>query len=753
MWRGAVDAEGLPHGRGTLTLGKRARFEGRMAHGSRDGVGCLIVDEGASDSEDGDDEPALSTLRVRWRRDAPWGAGVFTEPDGATVHGVWEDGELRGAAHERHADGSVRYVGAYGGGVRDGVGVEVRADGGALAGTWRGGQLHGDRCAYLFPCADGGALVGEWRDGRMARAFYTTLAAAPAPSPLPAVARPLPAAAAVHPALPALLAAAAASAPSLPLPRRDPRAEAYSFGSAGQALPNPCDRRAVWLTGGFTDAALAAKHLEDPHESARVVARDGPAAAFTLDDRGNSGALFARRPLAAGEVAAFFHGLAGWEDGRPADYSACGAEDGEERRVPDEHGAWSDRYCATLGHRARHAGWRANCKLEPFEHPRFGPALCVRVGAGGGVAAGTELTVDYAHLADLKSEMRPRWYIAHVAQRNEDGYYAQLRLGPPSVLYSAASSVGHGAVEVRQHGPWRVLWFERVEQGMTYHAADGSLVPEVVGFDYQRTMVAAAAALLTPAVRGGGGVSSGFAGPRGTWYPSAVLVGFGAGSCAAALGAWGGAALRVAAVELDPAVVAAVRAAHGVRIFETSLRSATDHPLSRARPKPHDRGASEVTVVDAATYVRTAPPGSIDALLLDAYDSEGRVPAHLQAERFVRDAAAALSPGGVVVANLFDSSEVARAESKAFSRRLRQAIGPVFALRVVGHEANIILLAIKSFSDDGGASDGTSLDAVRRRLAAAAEPEGAAAVGGRRLDPAVVACMRSNAETCRRFEL
>ena len=54
MDTGAVDAEGLPHGRGTLTLGKRARFEGRMAHGSRDGVGCLIVDEGASDSEDGD---------------------------------------------------------------------------------------------------------------------------------------------------------------------------------------------------------------------------------------------------------------------------------------------------------------------------------------------------------------------------------------------------------------------------------------------------------------------------------------------------------------------------------------------------------------------------------------------------------------------------------------------------------------------------------------------------------------------------
>ena len=32
---------------------------------------------------------------------------------------------------------------------------------------------------------------------------------------------------------------------------------------------------------------------------------------------------------------------------------------------------------------------------------------------------------------------------------------------------------------------------------MTYHAPDGTLVPEVVGFDYQRTMVAAAAALGT----------------------------------------------------------------------------------------------------------------------------------------------------------------------------------------------------------------------------------------------------------------
>ena len=136
----------------------------------------------------------------------------------------------------------------------------------------------------------------------------------------------------------------------------------------------------------------------------------------------------------------------------------------------------------------------------------------------------------------------------------------------------------------------------------------------------------------------------------------------------------------------------------------------------------------------AACRADGAGGGSIDALLLDAYDSEGRVPAHLQAERFVRDAAAALSPGGVVVANLFDSSEVARAESKAFGRRLRDDVGPVYALRVVGHEANIILLAIKR-DDEGPPTEGppsTPCAAVSppRRMRRARSPS-------RRLDRAV----------------
>ena len=100
------------------------------------------------------------------------------------------------------------------------------------------------------------------------------------------------------------------------------------------------------------------------------------------------------------------------------------------------------------------------------------------------------------------------------------------------------------------------------------------------------------------------------------------------------------------------------------------------------------------------------------------------------------------------MANLFDSSAVARQESKAFGRRLRDEVGPVYALRVVGHEANMILLAIKR--DGGPTYGGPSLDAVRGRLAEAAGWGLESAVS---IDAHLLACMRSNAETCRRFEL
>ena len=100
---------------------------------------------------------------------------------------------------------------------------------------------------------------------------------------------------------------------------------------------------------------------------------------------------------------------------------------------------------------------------------------------------------------------------------------------------------------------------------MTCHAADGTLLPKAVGFDYQRTMVAAAAALarssspFPPAA-----ISTAASSPQ---PHRTLLVGLGAGSCAAALAALlcsRSNAAEVAAVEVAAAEVSAVEIDEGV---------------------------------------------------------------------------------------------------------------------------------------------------------------------------------------------
>ena len=277
-WEGRFDTRGRPHGRGTLRFGKRSRYEGRMHHGQREGMGTLYVDE-ASDEDEDEDE--VSRLRVAWLHDAPHGRGVFTEPGGAELHGVWVDGALEGAAHEVHASGALRYVGEYSGGLRHGHGVELREDGGVLAGRWAEGALHGPRCCYLYPCVRGGALVGAWEGGRMRRASYRVLTApvngveeqddvatatdgTPEGGGLPA---PLPAAV-VHPWAAALVRAAAAGAGDEWLPRRDPREAAVAHEEAGPQDRPPRQRPAV-LSGSSRPPCLRTA----PHEPAGCVAR------------------------------------------------------------------------------------------------------------------------------------------------------------------------------------------------------------------------------------------------------------------------------------------------------------------------------------------------------------------------------------------------------------------------------------------------------------------------------------------------
>ena len=747
--------------RSTVHLGKRARYEGRLSpsSGERHGFGTLYVNE--------DGRGAISSLRVHWEHDQPSGRGCFTEPDGGRVQGTFKNGMLSGIVVEEHPDATLRFVGNYVDGLRNGEGVEIKTDGGCLVGTWLDGKLHGAAfCAYLYPChREGLALVGEWRHGAMWRAYPVVMGAGDPPESsttgraggLP----PLPASA-VHP-MTAFVVDAVRNVGEKTLKdllgRRDPRATAF------------------WSWSNDRVPAPSVRHRGDVYEKQRVTV--GHSQLYPTAGDG----LFASRQLSGGEVVAFFGGQRvfidgaedvlnedGETDSERGDQSVCssGSEEDSDANEDEDHighdevftdtrlppseididwcvlaedGSWvyvppllrsMEEYSASLGHKANHAGWRANCELVPFEHPIFGRVRAVRVLQHIHVIEqGEELTVNYSHIVGVPSDRLPPWLAFTLDQRTEDGYYAHLRFTPPRTEFCVRSRLSdHGRIRVVSHGPWRVLWFDGVEQGMTYHAADGSLVPTVVGFDYQRTMVAAVVALAVDWT-GTGSICSGV-----------LLVGLGAGSCAAAIHALVGGrtsdnpALTVEVVENDAAVVEAAKEVHG-------LKSRVGSGQGRIR----------IAVDDAELHLRHCPAAR--CILLDAYDAKGRVPPHLQAPRFLEALNRTLVDGGCVIANLWYGTPAAVAQSDEFVARVVQALGgpngrrvDVYALQVVGHEKNRILLALKSPLQMEKTSAPERLHALRRRLGLAVDHHRM-----RNTEPTLVATMDSLVETCQRWEI
>lgn len=355
--------------------------------------------------------------------------------------------------------------------------------------------------------------------------------------------------------------------------------------------------------------------------------------------------------------------------------------------------------------------------------------------------------------------------------QREDGFYAHAVASPACELLRRRSRAGNGTLLVVQYGPWRVLWLQHkftggadaaeadFFQGVTFHDAAGTLSPFVVGFDYQRVLVAAALPFLLP---------DGAAQP-----PMACLIGLGAGSCAAALAALANGRFTVHAIEIDSAVVQASSTVHGVRLKEVpAAADGLARPLSVARKLRKlrtvavDAAATEpepvlVTVADAADEMSAAAAGSLSCIVLDAYDARGRVPARLQSAPFLASLAAALAPGGAVLANVWRVEPAERRASDAFARRLAAAVGAVFSLQVPGREGNLVLVAVKGSGSTSGAP--AALEALRHRLrrvaddaggsrsaeAGAAGARAGATLGGLSLPPELLACLQSNAATLR----
>jgi spermidine synthase len=69
---------------------------------------------------------------------------------------------------------------------------------------------------------------------------------------------------------------------------------------------------------------------------------------------------------------------------------------------------------------------------------------------------------------------------------------------------------------------------------------------------------------------------------------------------------------------------------------------------------------------------------------LDAYDGLGEVPAHLTDVDFMQACAAALAPGGLLVANLFNGPQGSpeRRVVEEFAMQMAQTVGPVCTFKV-----------------------------------------------------------------------
>ena len=233
-----------------------------------------------------------------------------------------------------------------------------------------------------------------------------------------------------------------------------------------------------------------------------------------------------------------------------------------------------------------------------------------------------------------------------------------------TTVYTAASPAGNGTVTVTAHpasvaplGPptstaeWRVLRFgESTRQSValvdfggrgaptTASTAAPPVVarPAALAFEYVKSVVACCAAalggmpppLLASAVR---------AGASGANPPtlSILVIGVGGGSVPLALAAlFPGAA--VAGVDLCPAVLGAAGA--------MGLAAAADATPNLA-----------VSLGDGVAALQAAPPGSVDLLVVDAFDGADAVPASLAAagRAGLAAAAAALHPShGALVINL-----------------------------------------------------------------------------------------------------
>ena len=655
-YEGPVDADGKPHGRGRLRLDEDgAWYQGRFEHGAKHGRGTLHF---PPDSDDDDDDDGDGDDRLLFPR------------TGAYVKGTFRDDAVEGRATYHDVDGSW-LEGRYARGVLlDGGEVTEYHPGGAVRfrGAYEGGVRHGDGVEWR---ADGGVLRGTWREGDAPGGAIGDV---------------------FEYVWPEVYGVAGLSR-SRETRRDEDRDEEEEEKRSGVRRYDPdrgimrVDDDGAWTTGdvveneivGFVvdpDGRDRAREYAEPRERERWRPNgriDGEKLLFLRDDpEKRTTAAVGRDP----------------ERGEPVRGLFLREND---KRIPGFE---------TRGFRARVVvRERWSCRREPFEHPTFG--ACFALVAERDLPAGAEVT-------------QPPDYVGgwRVDPRTEAGYYYHLAHTPPKTVFaSTRDAAGVGVVTVKQHGPWRALYLDGVEQGLAYCDAedkDENFVhdPTVIGFEYVRAMATAAVAVI---------------GDRLTRLEvdadddeccSVLCVGLGAGTLAAFAKRASSGRARVIAVEVDEDVVAAAKDVLGLN-FEVAGEDGSgedDDEWTRAQ------SASTFRVVhaDAAAYARRCAEKNrhFDCVFLDAYDGNGDVPAHLTTRAFLESTRAITRRGGCVVANAWNGppgSPAAEALKRFYanlSRRSSDEDGDedarvdVQLVSVEGQESNAVVVGVKRCPPD-----------------------------------------------------
>ena len=170
------------------------------------------------------------------------GEAVCEYPSGESMVARYSAGVMEGPWEAREPDGSVSMLGTMGGGQRVGKWTFTYPDGGILGGEVdEDGEVAGDGWTYSYP--DGSVLHGSWAAGQMEKAYFVSA----------------------------------------------------EDGSSGPSA------REVWYRHdpGTAKRISATPRVRDPYEALRCEAKASPIG-------GSFGeGLFAKRPLAEGEVACF----------------------------------------------------------------------------------------------------------------------------------------------------------------------------------------------------------------------------------------------------------------------------------------------------------------------------------------------------------------------------------------------------------------------------------------------------------------